>query len=99
MHFGWPADPKIHHRISPPRRGPSQERDPEAIGKLHCPCAHRTVRPSGADRLSRQEGTLASALGRGPSALLQRAPPSVLIAVISAWIGCDVSPSNTIELT
>jgi hypothetical protein len=49
----------------------------------------RTVRPLGADHPARQAKTLASVLGRGPSTLSHRAPPSVLITVIGAQIGAN----------
>jgi hypothetical protein len=60
--------------ISPPRQGPSRERDPGAAGDLRRPCTR-------ADRPAVTQKTLAlrqvmdrPASGRGPSAPVQRAP-------------------------
>jgi hypothetical protein len=46
--------------IYPPRRGPSWERDPGAVGDLRCPYAH-------ADRPARQAGNPSPAPGHRPS--------------------------------
>jgi hypothetical protein len=82
--------------ISPPRQGPSRERDPGAAGDLPPPlrtCGRsgprvRTVRPQGADRPAVRQDTLApapgrgpSGPGRGPSAPDQRAPPRLFLGV------------------
>jgi hypothetical protein len=69
--------------ISPPRRGPSRERDPGAAGDLPPPLRTRgpsgprarTVRPSGRELELLHQVADRPALCRGPSASDQRAPP------------------------
>jgi hypothetical protein len=69
--------------ISPPRRGPSRERDPGAAGDLPPPLRTRgpsgprarTVRPSGREPELLHQVADRPAPCRGPSALDQRAPP------------------------
>jgi hypothetical protein len=68
--------------ISPPRWGPSRERDPGIVGELRRPCERE-------DRSDRQTEPLASALDHGPSALSAESMPSVLIAMIRTCIGAS----------
>jgi hypothetical protein len=78
--------PKTNPRISPPRRGPSWERDPGVVGQLHHLYA-RVDRPARRQNPSHCAQANHLALSRGPSALPQRAPPSVHITVIGAQSG------------
>jgi hypothetical protein len=68
--------------ISPPRRGPSRERDPGTAGDFAAPAHARTVQPSGREPKPLYQVADRPAPGRGPSASLQRAPPPVLVIVI-----------------
>jgi hypothetical protein len=61
-------------RISPPRRGPSWERDLGAVGDPRRPCAH-VDRPALGRGLA---GNPNPTPGHGPSMPVQRAPPPVL---------------------
>jgi hypothetical protein len=61
--------------------GPSRERDPDAAGDLHRPCACANRLPQGVDRPTRQAGNPSPAPDPGPSGPVQRAPPSVLVSV------------------
>lgn len=60
--------------------GPSRERDPSVVGERRQPCA-RVNRP---------------VLGRGSSALLQRAPLPVHLAVIDVQIDANISAADLV---
>jgi hypothetical protein len=71
-HLGWPTDPKTKPRISPPRKGPSQWRDPGVVGDHRRLCSRGDRLALGVDCLAQRREDSHLSRGRGSSGLVSR---------------------------
>jgi hypothetical protein len=85
-------------RISPPRRGPSRERDPGASEIFVDPAYARTVRPVGADHPARQAGTPAPEPGRAPSGPWPRTVRASVVGTAASSHYSDWCPKRCQQL-